>query len=78
MHRGTDATDKGDREYMEVVATYKFNSKGFIFEHVIDTVVPPEPPMLLWPVVWVAKLLAGGRPGGQRQQLPIPEAINRQ
>lgn len=58
-------------EYMEVVATYKFNPHGRVFEHVIDTVVPPEPPLLLWPVAWVAQLLAGGR-AGQRPQVAVP------
>lgn len=63
--------------YMEVIATYCFSSSGMIYEHRIDTVVPPEPPLLLWPVMMAARLFGGRQGMGEGRHVPIPEAANK-
>ncbi|GLC43472.1 hypothetical protein PLESTM_001477100 [Pleodorina starrii] len=65
-----------EEQRLEVVATYRFDRRGAITMHELTTVIPPEPPLLLWPLLVVAQLLGRikGRAGAERGGVPIPVA----
>ncbi|PNH04718.1 hypothetical protein TSOC_009044 [Tetrabaena socialis] len=74
-----------DQERLEVVATYRFDARGLIASHELTTVIPPEPPLLLWPLLAVVQAAgrmrqgereAGGVGPGGRVRLPLPGAFD--
>ncbi|KAG2493958.1 hypothetical protein HYH03_007888 [Edaphochlamys debaryana] len=64
---------------VEVISTYRFDSRGLIAVHELTRVIPPEPPLLLWPLLAVARLLGGRGAEGEAEagrggRVPIPGA----
>ncbi|KXZ55080.1 hypothetical protein GPECTOR_3g236 [Gonium pectorale] len=69
-----------EEQRIEVIATYRFDPRGLIFAHELTTVIPPEPPLLLWPLLAVVRMLgrvpanAARDGGGGRPRMPMPGA----
>lgn len=70
-----------DEQNLEVLSTYKFDSRGRVYEHVVDSLVPPEPPLVFWPALALARAMAGGgearpRARGPEPRVPVPGMID--
>ncbi len=65
----------------------RFDQRGKVAVHELTSLVPPEPPLLLWPLLLVTRMLGrvvvgpegaaeprGGPRGGPRGRQPIPGA----
>ncbi|GFR48213.1 hypothetical protein Agub_g10073 [Astrephomene gubernaculifera] len=68
-----------EEQRLEVVAIYRFDPRGIIASHELSSVIPPEPPLLLWPLLAVMQLMQRARSlgrdvGGSRGGMPIPGA----
>jgi len=57
----------------EAISTYKFDSRGIIYEHSVDRIIPPESPVARWIMVFVNwQGVGGGAPVQQPGGIPVP------
>jgi hypothetical protein len=56
----------------EAISTYTFDSKGRIYEHQVDQIIPPESPLAKVIGFVVDRLQARGGVVGVPEELPIP------
>jgi hypothetical protein len=56
----------------EAISTYRFDSRGRIFEHSVDRIIPPESPVARWLEAFVNWQGAGRVPAQQPSGIPVP------
>jgi hypothetical protein len=68
---GGSGSGSADAPRFEAISTYKFDSKGRIYEHAVDRIIPPEAPLARWLeafVNWHGAPAAAQQPAG----VPVP------
>jgi hypothetical protein len=57
----------------EAISTYKFDSRGLIYQHSVDQIIPPESPVARWIEAFINwQGVGGGAPVQQPSGIPVP------
>ena len=60
-----------EAQRFEAISTYKFDSRGRIYEHSVDQIIPPESPVARWLEAFV-QWQGAGAPARQPSGIPVP------